>query len=63
MGFNKGQIILKQLLVYSDSSKKTNDRISFFALNSTKNKVVRSFFGRIRGYQKVLLKLSDLYSK
>jgi hypothetical protein len=29
--------------------------------NSTKNEFVRSFFGRIRGYQKVLSKLSDLY--
>ena len=29
--------------------------------NSTKNEFVRSFFGRIRGYQKVLSNLSDLY--
>ena len=28
---------------------------------SSKNELVRSFFGRIRGYQKVLSKLTDLY--
>ena len=34
---------------------------SGFLPNSTKNEFVRSFFGRIRGYQKVLSKLTDLY--
>ena len=33
---------------------------SFFWPNSNKNEFVHLFFGRIRGYQKVLLKLSDL---
>ena len=33
---------------------------SVFLPNSTKNEFVRSFFGRIRGYQKVLSKLTDL---
>ena len=33
---------------------------SFFLLNSTKNEFVCSFFGRIRGCQKVLSKSTDL---
>ena len=55
----KGQIISKQFLVSSDSSKKQTNEFVFWP-NSTKNEFVRSFFGRIRGYQKVLSKLSDL---
>ena len=42
--------------------KKTNERIHFFWPNSIKNEFVCSFFGRIRGYQKVVSKLSDLWS-
>ena len=37
-----------------------DSRTIFFFPTSTKNKFVRSFFGRIQGYQKVLSKLSDL---
>ena len=50
----KGKIISKQLLVSSDSSKKQTNKFGFFLPESTKNEFVRSFFGRIRGYQKVL---------
>ena len=39
-------------------SQKTNKRIRFYYYDD----FFRSFFGRIRGQQKVLLKLSDLYS-
>ena len=39
-----------------------NERTNLvFLPNSTKNEFVRSFFGRIRGYQRVLSKLTDLY--
>ena len=55
----KGQIISKRLLVSSDSSKKRTNEFGFLP-NSIKNEFVRSFFGRIRGYQKVLSKLSVL---
>ena len=48
---SKGQIILKQFLVSSDSSKKNERTNSVLLPNSTKNKFVCSFFGRIRGYQ------------
>ena len=41
----KGQIISKGLYGVLEFSQKLNDRIS-------KNEFVRSFFGRIRGYQK-----------
>ena len=37
-------------------SQKTNERIRFYYYNE----FVRSFFGRIRGHQNVLSKLSDL---
>ena len=57
--FAKGQIISKGLLVSSDSSKKRKNEFGFLP-DSAKNELVRSFFGRIRGYQKVLSKLSDL---
>ena len=39
-------------------NKRTN---SVFFPNSTKNEFVHLFFERIRGYQKVLRKLTDLY--
>ena len=42
---------------YSQIFTKTNKQIRF----SSKNEFVCSFFGRIRGYQKDLSKLSDLY--
>ena len=51
----KGQIISKGLLVSLNSPKKMNERINY------QDKFIRLFFGRIRGHQKVLLKLSDLY--
>ena len=44
----KGQIISKGLFGVLDFSQKTNERIR----RSSKNKFVRSFFGKIRGYQK-----------
>ena len=54
-----GQIISKWFLVSSDSSKKRTNEFVFWP-NSIKNEFVRLFFGRIRGYQKVFSKLSDL---
>ena len=45
---SKGQIISKGLLDVLKFSQKTNERIR----RSSKNEFVRSFFGRIRGYQK-----------
>ena len=50
----KGQIISKGLFDILEFHQKTNERIRF----NSKNEFV---FGRIRGYQKVLSKLSDLY--
>ena len=50
----KGQIISKGLFGVLKFSQKTNERIRF----NSKNLFV---FERIRGYQKVLSKLSDLY--
>ena len=44
----KGQIISKGLFVILEFSQKTNERIQ----RNSKNEFVRSFFGRIRGYQK-----------
>ena len=44
----KGQIISKGLFGILEFSQKTNERIR----HSSKNEFVRSFFGRIRGYQK-----------
>ena len=44
----KGQIISKGLFGILEFSPKTNERIR----RSSKNEFVRSFFGRIRGYQK-----------
>ena len=44
----KGQIILKGLFGVLKFSQKTNERFR----RSSKNEFVRSFFGRIRGYQK-----------
>ena len=43
-----GQIISKGLFVILEFSQKMNERIR----RSIKNEFVRSFFGRIRGYQK-----------
>ena len=54
--FTKGQIISKGLLVSTNSPKKTNEQIRFYYYDE----FVRLFFGRIRGHQKVLSKLSDL---
>ena len=44
----KGQIISKGRFGVLEFSQKTNERIC----RSSKNEFVRSFFGRIRGYQK-----------
>ena len=44
----KGQIITKGIFGVLKFSQKTNERIR----RSSKNEFVRSFFGRIRGYQK-----------
>ena len=52
----KGQIISKGLLVSTNSPK---IRTNKFVFTTTMNSFVR-FFGRIRGHQKVLSKLSDL---
>ena len=58
---SKGQTKSYCFFQADDSSKKrTNEFVLFFFSNSTKNEFVRSFFGRIRGYQKVLSKLTDL---
>ena len=46
--YPKGQIILKGLFGILEFSQKTNEQICC----SSKNEFVRSFFGRIRGYQK-----------
>ena len=45
----KGQIILKELFNILEFSQKTKERIRFSSIHE----FVRSFFGRIRGYQKV----------
>ena len=52
--FSKGQIILKGLLVSSNSPKKRTNKLIFTTTTNL-------FFGRILGYQKVFLKSSDLY--
>ena len=52
----KGQIISKGLFGILGFFQKTNERIRFYYCHE----FVRLFFGRIRGRQKVLLKLSDL---
>ena len=52
----KGQLISKGLFGILEFSQKTNKRIRFYYYDE----FVRSFFGRIRGHQKVLSKLSDL---
>ena len=59
-GQSKGQMISKRFLVASDSSKKRTNEFGFFGLTVLKTNLFVRFFGRIRGYQKVLLKLSDL---
>ena len=41
--------------------QKTNERIRFFCLTVLWTNSLVRFFGRIRGYQKVLSKLTDLY--
>ena len=48
----KGQIISKRLLVSWDSSKKRTNKFVFSTVRQKKTEFVRSFFGRIRGYQK-----------
>ena len=48
MYLTKGQIISKGLFGVLEFSQKTNEQIR----RSSKNEFVRSFFGRIRGYQK-----------
>ena len=40
-----------------------NERIRFFLLNSAMIELFRLFIGRIRGWQKVLLKLINLWQK
>ena len=52
----KGQIISIGLFGILKFSQKPNEWIR----RISKNEFIRSFFGRIRGYQKVLSKLSDL---
>ena len=52
----EGQIISKGLFGVLEFSQKRNEWIH----RSSKNEFVRSFFGRIWGYQKVLSRLSDL---
>ena len=42
----------KDFLVSSDSSKKRMNKFVFSTVRPKKNEFVRSFFGRIRGYQK-----------
>ena len=44
----KGRIISKELFGVLEFSQKTNEKIP----HSSKNEFVRSFFGRIWGYQK-----------
>ena len=59
---SKGQIIYKGIFDILEFSQKTNGRIRNGRIRfSSKNEFVSSFFGRIRGYQKVFPKLSDLY--
>ena len=48
----KGQIISKGFFGILGFFQKTNARIRFLVLLSKKNEFFRSFFGRIRGYQK-----------
>ena len=55
----KGQLISKGLLLSSKSSKKRTNEFGFLP-NSTMIELFRSFFGGIRGWQKVLSKLTDL---
>ena len=52
----KGQLISKWLFGVFNFFQKTNKNMS----HSSKNEFVHSFFGRIRGYQKLLSKLTDL---
>ena len=56
----KGQIISKRLFGILGFFQKTNERIRFFCLTVLKTNLFVCFFGRIRGYQKVFSKLSDL---
>ena len=48
----KGQIISKRLFGILGFFQKTNKQIRFYYCQAKKNEFVRSFFGRIRGYQK-----------
>ena len=53
----KGQIISKGLLVFSNFPKKRTNEFVFYYYY---DKFVCLLFGRIRGHQKILSKLSDL---
>ena len=57
--YAKGQTNSKWFFQVDVSSKKRAKKFDFLP-KSTMNEFVRSFFGGIRGYQKVLSKLTDL---